>query len=201
MKTITSFFWNRDYPARSFMRIFVVLSVLVYLWGRMADPGPVWAQSMIQYLIRTCNLEFIQSIGLLGLEKPTFWRGSGFALQMQLLITWPVMWVFALTAGWMCRNGSKSFVPELMKPPIPQNPAAKDWFVNFAMMAFLLVMAYFPFQGTNAARLYKPTSITNAILFDSPTTCVFWIAAGCWLIYTTFVMFYVIKTEYHLTFN
>lgn len=201
MKTLVRFFWNRNYPVRSFMRIFVALSILVYLWGRIVDPGPIWAQSMIQYLISTCNLEFIQSIGLLGLKSPTLWRGSGFALQMQLLITWPVMWVFALTADWMCRNGNKCVEASLAKVPIPRNLSIHDWLISVTMVVFLLWWAYFPFQGSNVARFYKATSVFNAILFDSPTTAAFWIAAGCWLIYMSAALFCIINTEYHLTFN
>lgn len=201
MKILSCFFWNRDYPARSFIRIFVVLSVAVYLWGRMADPGPAWAQAIIAYLIRTWNLEFIQSVGLLGKDSPTLWRGSGFALQIQLLVTWPVMWVFALSAGWMCRNGSKSFIEGVTINPIPQHPTMKDWFINFGFTAFLLCINYFPFQGSDGSRNYKPTGIANVIFFDSPTTCAFWIMAGCFVIYCFAIMFYAIKIEYHLTFN
>lgn len=89
----------------------------------------------------------------------------------------------------------------LAKAPIPQNPSIKDWLINFGMMAILFGLSYFPFEGTDATRNYKPTSIANAILYDSPTTYTFWVIMGCLIIYLSSAMFYIIKTEYHLTFN
>lgn len=201
MKNLTHFFWNRDYPARSFMRIFVVLSLAVYLYGRLIDPGPAWAQAVIAYLIKTWNLEFIQSIGLLGLDKPSLWRGSGFALQLQLLITWPVMWVFALTAGWMCRNGSRDM--NWLRPIIKNPPSIKTWLSNLGMPLLILGLSYFPFLGSDGTRNYVPSGLSRSIglYFDSPTTCTFFIVQGSVIVYLAVIMFYIIKTEYHLTFN
>ncbi|MGZ8251776.1 MAG: hypothetical protein ACXWT7_05490 [Methylophilaceae bacterium] len=195
---LLKFFWDNNYPARSFTRIFVLMSISVYVWGRYVEPGPIWAREIIEMLVYTFNLEFIQKIALIAPQNLTFWRGTGFALQMQLLFTWPVLWLFAISTGWLCRNGSKDFEKY---PPIIKQPTLKNWLTNLLLVVMILFLAYYPFNGSNIFSVHKSTGPFTVIQFDTFFTSIFWMFAGWIVIYFTMGMFYIIKTELTLTLN
>lgn len=191
------FFWNREYPTRSFTRIFILVSATIYIWGRIVDPGPDWVRELIGMLIHTFNLEFMQQITFAAPAKPTLWTGSGFALQLQLLFTWPLVWVFTVIAGWMNRNGSKEF-----NQPIIKVPSFRNWMLNLFVVLLVLVLGYFPFSGSDVTKVQKLSSFPfSGMVLDNYTTSIFWMLAA-WLILTLgMTSFYVIKTEFKLTFK
>jgi hypothetical protein len=189
-----SFFWNAIYPQRSFTRIYIVLSISIYIVGRFIEPGPDWLNKIIELLIHRFNLEFIESIPSYTYSTPTLWRGSGLALQLQILTTWPLIWIFAIWAGWLNRNGSKDFEKY---PPIINKPSIKSWMLNFLLVAMILCLAYFPFQGSNATKPYIATGFySRALGSDSYGTSMFWLLGGWVGLYLGVIMFYIIHTEF-----
>lgn len=187
------FFWDADYPQRSLTRIYIVLSIAIYILGRFIDPGPDWLKRIIESLVHHFNLEFIETIAF-HTPSTNFWRGGGLALQLQLLITWPLVWIFGIWAGWLNRNGSKDFEKY---PPIINKPSITSWMWNFLIVFFLLCMAYFPFQGTDASRPYIATGIIpKDIHSDTYSISLFWIFGGWVCLYLVVVIFYVIHTEF-----
>jgi hypothetical protein len=194
--TIVNFSWNGRYPARSFTRIFFLISLLIYVSGRLFDPGPLFAKELIDMLIRELNLELIQQIKLLAPEKTTLWRGSGFALEIQLLLTWPLAWILAISAGWMCRNGSQDFEKY---PPIIKKPSVMSWVKNLLPLITLLCIAYYPFYGSNASSIPKPMGFFTSILSDNFGSSAFWMLGGYVMINLTVTGVYVCASELKLS--
>lgn len=188
----------KTYPARSFTRIFVFISISIYMWGRFVDPGPVWIQEMIEMLIHTFNLEFIQRIALAAPQNLTFWQGSGFALQIQLLFTWPLVWIFAASAGWLSRHGSREFDKY---PPIIKVPTFSNCIKNLLPVLVILLVAYYPFQGSDIYKVDKSTGPFAVIEWDTFPTSIFWMVGGWIVIYLSMVGFYVITSELKLIYK
>ena len=198
MKTITHFFWNRDYPARSLTRVFTLVSIVIYIGGRIVDPGPVWAKEFIETLIYDFNLCFIKGIALLAPTTTSFWQGSGFSLQMEVILTWPLACAFAIWAGWLNRNGSKEFEKY---PPIIKKPSIKNWLKNVFPITLIFFIAYSPFYGSDAISYSKPAGLYSRIFYDTYITSMFWMLYGWAFIHLSMVGFYVINAEFKLTFN
>jgi hypothetical protein len=168
--------------------------VAIYILGRFFEPGPGWLNKIIELLIHRFNLEFIESIPSYTYAAPNLWRGSGLGLQLQLLITWPLVWIFAIWAGWLNRNGSVEFK---RYPPIINKLSLKSWIQNFLIVFLLLCLAYFPFQGSNASKPYIASGFyARALGSDSYGTSMFWVLGGWVGLYVGVVMFYVIHTEF-----
>lgn len=192
VRKLSAFFWDIDYPTRSFTRILVLISLVIYTLARMVNPTPIWAQEAIELITHKLNLEFIQEIGLLGQYSNSAWRGNGFALQMQLICTWPLYLILGLVSGYLNKNGSKEFEKY---PPIIKVPSLKNWLKNLIVVMLILCLFYYPLHGSNLSHPYTPNGSFSRIQFDTYTTSIFWIMAGWVLMYLTMIGIYIINVE------
>ena len=193
MKNIFKFFWDKDYPLKSYSRLYLLIAISVYIIGRIIDPGPEWLREGIDVVIHQFNLEIIQKIKLISPKEPTFWTGSGLALQLQLLLTWPIACFLADRVAWNNRKGSKDF--DKYPPGVNQTPSIKSWVSNIPMPLIIFPCAYFPFSGSDISKTDIHRGGFSRILYDTYGGCIYWALGGFALIGMACYFFYIIYAE------
>ena len=196
MKNIFKFFWDKDYPLKSYSRLYLLIAISVYILGRIIDPGPEWLREAINVVVHQFNLEIIQDIKLNSPKTPTSWTGTGLALQLQLLLTWPIACFLAVRVAWMNRKGGKDF--DAFLPSTNQNPSFKSWASNIFIIMIILMITYLPFQGSNVLKVSINQGVFSKIVSDTYGGCIFWAGAGWVIIIAATSYFYIIYSEYKL---
>ena len=182
------FFWQKEFPVRSFHRIFILLSLVTYIAGRLIDPGPIWIRSLIESLVYKFNLDLIHQISLINTSTPNFWYGSGFALQIQLLFVFPLAWIFAIWSSFISEIDSKEYNRFYNKIDF-DNYQLKDLIFGIVALCIILSIAYFPFNGTEIIEYKNTGGFHNKICSDSLSSSIFFTFIGYVLIaFYTFQM-------------
>lgn len=143
---LKQFFVDKEFPVRSFYRIFIFLSFVTYIIGRLIDPGPSWLRNLINFLIYRFNLDLIHQISLLNTPTTNLWYGSGFALQVQLLFVCPISWIFAVWSSCVSKYESKEYLQLYRKMDL-SDYGWKQLIIGVLMLSIPIAIAYFPFQG------------------------------------------------------
>ena len=195
MKNIFKFFWNKDYPLKTHLRLYFLIALSVYMIGRIIDPGPEWLRNGMDIVIHDFNLEIIQSIKLSAPKSATFWTGTGLALQLQLLLTWPIACFFAIKVAWINRKGSKDFDDSLQD----MNQIESIGLIRhiFLSLVFLMIF-YFPFYGSDISKAHSSKGGFSRIMYDTYGSCIFWAFAGCAMIVFACYYFFQIYNQYQL---
>lgn len=186
------------HPLRFITNTYIWFSASVYIFFRLIDPGPNWLNEVIDRIVASFNLEVMQKITVTSQHVPSFWSGTGFALKLQILLGWPVMWVLAISAGWACRNGSNDLS---RYSPIVKNPSFVNWIKNIIPFLPILFLSYLPFYGSDISTVKKSIGIFNVLVKDTPLTSLFWVVIGCCVIHLTAIGFFVINSELKITLN
>lgn len=166
------FFWQNEFPVRSFHRIFILLSLVTYIAGRLIDPGPIWIRSLIESLVYKFNLDLIHAIPYVNSSvNHSLWSGGGLALQLQLLLIYPISCIFAIWSSCLAKYGSAESHKLYQDLNFPHN-----WWNQLIQPNFLLLIAlglfYLPFLGEKITS-YKPSGVASRALHDDLVASIF----------------------------
>lgn len=179
---LKQFFWDKEFPVRSFQRIFIFISLITYITGRLIDPGPIWLRNLIDFIVYRFNLDLIHAIPSVNSSaNHALWSGGGLALQMQLLFIFPVAWIFAICSSCVARYGSTESQKLYQDLNFPHNCWNQLIQPNFLLL-IVLGLCYLPFLGEKITT-YKPSGVASKALHDDLVASIFFTLAGCLIIY------------------